>query len=117
MPKLSPACLPTGLVAAALGIAMLLGLGFPAHADPYQWLEGVDDPRALAWVRAENARTEAELASTPGFKRLEAEIRAILDSDAKIPVVEKIGDHYYNFWKDAQHERGLWRRTTLDEYR
>ena len=36
---------------------------------------------------------------------------------AKIPGVEKIGGYYYNFWKDAQHPRGLWRRTTLDEYR
>ncbi len=27
------------------------------------------------------------------------------------------GPIYYNFWKDAQHKRGLWRRTTLDEYR
>lgn len=32
-------------------------------------------------------------------------------------VIEKIGAYYYNFWKDAQHQRGLWRRTTLDEYR
>ena len=63
-----------------------------------------------------NAKAEAEIAGTPAFKRLEADIRAILDSDAKIPGVEKIGDHY-NFWKDKQHERGIWRRTTLDEYR
>ncbi|MCA1714078.1 MAG: prolyl oligopeptidase family serine peptidase, partial [Gammaproteobacteria bacterium] len=77
----------------------------------------VGDDKALAWVRAENAKTEAELATSAEFKKLEADIRAILDSDAKIPVVEKIGDHYYNFWKDAQHERGLWRRTTLAEYR
>lgn len=48
---------------------------------------------------------------------LEAQIRAILDSDLKIPGVEKIGGYYYNFWKDKQHERGVWRRTTLDEYR
>jgi prolyl oligopeptidase len=119
MPKLSHACLSAGLAVASLGA------GFAAHAqtqeaavsDPHQWLEAVEDPKALAWVRAENAKAEAELAATPEFKRLEADIRAILDSDAKIPVVEKIGDHYYNFWKDAQHERGLWRRTTLDEYR
>ncbi|HEY0885338.1 MAG TPA: prolyl oligopeptidase family serine peptidase, partial [Ramlibacter sp.] len=50
-------------------------------------------------------------------KQLEADIRAILDSDAKIPGVQKIGDYYYNFWKDKQHERGVWRRTTLAEYR
>jgi prolyl oligopeptidase len=85
--------------------------------DPYLWLEDVTGDRALAWVREHNATTEAELAATPQFKALEGDIRAILDSDAKIPAVEKIGEYYYNFWKDAQHERGLWRRTTLAEYR
>lgn len=87
------------------------------NTDPHQWLEDVTAERALAWVKQQNARTEAELAATPQFKALEADIRAILDSDAKIPGVEKIGPYYYNFWKDKQHERGLWRRTTLEEYR
>ncbi len=85
--------------------------------DPYAWLEDVEGQKPLDWVKAQNARTEAEIAATPAFKQLEADILAILDSDAKIPGVEKIGGHYYNFWKDKQHERGLWRRTTLDEYR
>ncbi|MFZ5656368.1 MAG: prolyl oligopeptidase family serine peptidase [Pseudomonadota bacterium] len=87
------------------------------NTDSHQWLEDVTGERALAWVKQQNARTEAELAATPEFKTLEADIRAILDSDAKIPAVEKIGPYYYNFWKDRQHERGLWRRTTLEEYR
>ena len=85
--------------------------------DPHAWLEDVGGERQLGWVKQRNASTEAELAATPQFKQLEAQIRAILDSDAKIPAVEKIGEHYYNFWKDAQHQRGLWRRTTLAEYR
>jgi prolyl oligopeptidase len=85
--------------------------------DPYLWLEDVTGDRALAWVREHNAVTEAELATTPRFEALESDIRAILDSDAKIPAVDKLGDYYYNFWKDAQHERGVWRRTTLEEYR
>ena len=85
--------------------------------DPYAWLEDVTGERSLTWVRARNAESEAELAATPQFRQLESDIRAILDSDAKIPGVEKIGAYYYNFWKDKQHERGLWRRTTLEEYR
>lgn len=85
--------------------------------DSYAWLEEVDGKRSLEWVQARNAKTEAELAATPQFKQLESDIRAILDSNAKIPGVEKIGAYYYNFWKDAQHQRGLWRRTTLEEYR
>ncbi|MGO1070590.1 prolyl oligopeptidase family serine peptidase [Lysobacter sp. CA199] len=89
----------------------------PVTDDSYAWLEEVEGKRALDWVHARNAKTEAELASTPQFKQLESSILAILDSTAKIPGVEKIGDYYYNFWKDAQHQRGLWRRTTLAEYR
>ena len=86
-------------------------------ADPFAWLEAVDARQSLDWVRAQNAKTETALAATPQFKQLEGDIRGILDSNAKIPGVEKIGAYYYNFWKDAQHQRGLWRRTTLDEYR
>ena len=85
--------------------------------DPHAWLEDVGGERQLSWVRDRNASTEAELAATPAFQQLKAQILAILDSDAKIPGVQKIGEHYYNFWKDAQHQRGLWRRTTLVEYR
>jgi len=85
--------------------------------DPYQWLEEVEGARPLAWVKERNARTEAELAATAQFRQLEADIRTILDSDAKIPYVEKIGDLYYNLWKDKDHARGVWRRTTLAEYR
>lgn len=89
----------------------------PTTADSYAWLEDVTGDKPLAWARAQNARTEAELAADPGFQPLQARLLEVLDSEEKIPEVEKIGDHYYNFWKDAQHQRGLWRRTTLDEYR
>jgi prolyl oligopeptidase len=89
----------------------------PAADDPYLWLEDVTGDKALGWAKQQNAHTDAELAATPGFDKLQSDILAILDSDAKIPYVSKIGDYYYNFWKDAQHVRGLWRRTTLDEYR
>ena len=112
MSQLSSACLIAGLAIAA-------GASAQAQAvdDPHAWLEDVSGEKSLDWVKARNAKAEAEIAGSGEFKSLEAEIRAILDSDAKIPGVQKIGDHYYNFWKDKQHERGLWRRTTLDEYR
>ncbi|MGH8084494.1 MAG: prolyl oligopeptidase family serine peptidase [Lysobacter sp.] len=117
MPTLSQACQAAILVA---GFAVAMGAAHaqePAVTDPYLWLENVEGEKALDWVKARNAVTEVELAATPEFKQLEAQILAILDSEAKIPYVEKIGEHYYNFWKDAQHQRGLWRRTTLASYR
>jgi len=86
-------------------------------SDPYQWLEDVESPKALDWVRTHNASTEAELAAGAEFKTLEAELLAIYDSTDKIPGVYKQGAWYYNFWRDKHHERGIWRRTTLAEYR
>ncbi|WP_273795261.1 hypothetical protein [Brucella intermedia] len=86
-------------------------------SDPYLWLENVEDPKALKWVETENARTEAKLAHTPGFKQIESSLLAIYDSNERIPDIYNKGEWYYNFWQDQQNPRGLWRRTTLDEYR
>ena len=85
--------------------------------DPYQWLEDVTGEKALDWVRARNAKAEAQLQSDPAYKPLFEDLLAILDSDARIPMIAKHGDYFYNFWRDQQNERGLWRRTTMEEYR
>ncbi|WP_148668522.1 prolyl oligopeptidase family protein, partial [Streptomyces sp. WAC05950] len=85
--------------------------------DPYLWLEDVSGETALAWVRERNAETVEALTGDPGFKVLEQEMREVLDDDGRIPYVVRRGRHLYNFWQDADHVRGLWRRTTLEEYR
>jgi prolyl oligopeptidase len=85
--------------------------------DEYLWLEDVTGDRALAWVRERNAEAFAELAGNERYDRLKAEIREALDADDRIPYVARRGEHLYNFWRDAAHPRGLWRRTTLDSYR
>ena len=87
-----------------------------ATADPYLWLEDVEGAKSLEWAKARNAEAKAKLADNAKFRELEGELLAILDSDAKIPLVDKIGPHYYNFWKDKAHPRGVWRRTTPSEY-
>jgi prolyl oligopeptidase len=88
-----------------------------AATDPNQWLEAVEDEKALAWAAEQNADSVDELTRSGDFKRIEKRTLEILDSDEKIAYVDKMGDYYYNFWRDAEHVRGLWRRTTLDEYR
>jgi prolyl oligopeptidase len=85
--------------------------------DPYLWLEDVAGEKALDWVRERNATTQAHFESDPAFQALQEDLLAILDSDARIPAVSKRGDFYYNFWRDKQHVRGIWRRTTLEQYR
>ncbi len=91
----------------------------PAHVpdDPHLWLEDVLGEDQLAWVREQNARTDAELATDEDFEALQSEVLAVLDADTNIPFLRKVGDRYYNFWQDRHHERGIWRRTTLESYR
>ncbi len=85
--------------------------------DPYLWLEPSDDPKALEWVRARNAETVGAYASTPAFTTMRDQILEVMDSEARIPFVGKMGPYYYNFWRDKANPLGLWRRTTLSEYR
>jgi prolyl oligopeptidase len=85
--------------------------------DQYAWLEDVTGAAALDWVRERNAETLRVLESGARFGELRDETREVLDADDRIPFVRRLGEYFYNFWQDAAHPRGLWRRTTLDEYR
>jgi len=85
--------------------------------DPYLWLENVQGDKALAWVKERNAETVKEFESSGSFKKLESDILSIMDSKDKIPDVVREGTLYYNLWQDAKNPRGIWRRTTLEEYR
>ncbi len=86
-------------------------------ADEWLWLEEVEDERALDWVREQNTTTLGVLEARPEFEPLRRDLLAILDSDERIPFVSKQGDYFYNFWRDAANPAGIWRRTTLQEYR
>lgn len=85
-------------------------------ADPFLWLEEVTGDKALGWVEERNKESTGQLQDS-NYRKLHAKFKAVLDSDARIPYVTKMGEHYYNFWQDKDHERGLWRRTTLAEYK
>jgi prolyl oligopeptidase len=89
----------------------------PATDDQYRWLEDVSDATALDWVKERNAETVGEFAGGARFDRLRTEIRQTLDAEDRIPYVARRGELFYNFWQDSTHPRGLWRRTTLAEYR
>ncbi len=84
--------------------------------DPYLWLEDVTGDKQLDWVRAHNERTVDVYTRSGGFSALESGIREVLDTDARIPYARRRGEYLYNYWRDADHVRGLWRRTTMDQY-
>jgi prolyl oligopeptidase len=88
-----------------------------AGQDPYQWLEDVTGTEALDWLRDRNAAALAALSGSDRFESLRTQAREVLDADDRIPFVQRRGEYLYNFWQDADHPKGLWRRTTLAEYR
>ncbi|MFZ6646613.1 prolyl oligopeptidase family serine peptidase [Undibacterium sp. TJN25] len=101
----------------ACGLAGAYGFAMAQSLDSHQWLEDIGGQKQLEWVKGRNQITRAKVESDAGFLPLRENLQTILDSKDRIPTVEKMGDYYYNFWRDAEHPRGVWRKTTLDEYR
>ncbi|MCC3283209.1 prolyl oligopeptidase family serine peptidase [Arthrobacter caoxuetaonis] len=83
--------------------------------DEFLWLEDIYGDKQLDWVRARNSETE-ELLSATDFAGTEERLLEVLDSTDRIPMVVKRGDWYYNFWRDAEHPKGIWRRATWEGY-
>ncbi|MBX3481676.1 MAG: S9 family peptidase, partial [Caulobacter sp.] len=102
---------------AGLSIALVSAGAIAQSADPFRWLEEVNGERSLEWVARENARSEPVLTGDSRFAGLQSDALAVLSAKDRIAQPDFIGDHIYNFWQDADHVRGVWRRTTLDSYR
>ena len=102
-----------------LGLAALAGARAQAPAAPadkYMWLEDVDGTDALAWVAQRNTAARKELEAGARFPAIHARLKTILNSKERIPFVTMHGEYVYNFWRDATHVRGIWRRTTLASF-
>ena len=84
--------------------------------DRHLWLEEVDGPDALAWVQDQNARTEANLFADPLFDALRTQILALSEAQDRLVVPTKHGAEVTNFWTDAEHRRGVFRRTTWTDF-
>ena len=84
--------------------------------DPYLWLEDIDGAAAVAWVAGQNAATLQAFAGTEVQADADA-LAAVWDRPDNIPFVTRRGGQLYNFWRDAVHVRGLWRRTSLASFR
>ena len=85
--------------------------------DSFIWLEDVLGDKALAWVRERNAESQKILQARPEYAPTRARLLEVLNSRERIPYLTRHGDAFYNLWQDEKNKRGLWRRTTLAEYR
>jgi len=84
--------------------------------DPYLWLEDIEGERALDFVERQS-RLTLETFGDAGFARDRDTLAAIYDRPDNIPYVGRRDGLLYNLWKDADNPRGIWRRTTLEEFR
>jgi len=101
---------------ATLMVAAAAPLEAQVQDDPYIWLEDVYGAKPMAWVEQHNARTTSQLESDPRYQRFYSQALAIAEAKDRIPTGYFIGGEVYNFWQDADHVRGIWRRTSLDSY-
>jgi len=85
--------------------------------DEFLWLEEVEGERALAWVRAQNAKTLSVLTTDPRYPRFRDQALAILTAVDRIPSPSFRAGGIDNFWQDKTNVKGVWRHTTLDSYR
>ncbi|WP_265530394.1 prolyl oligopeptidase family serine peptidase [Sphingomicrobium marinum] len=108
------------------GTAAALALATPAAAqdgvpgpddDPFIWLEDARSDEALAWVSAENEKTEAALFTDPRFEELRKDAYDILTADDRVPGVSIWPQGLMNFWQDDENPKGLVRFTTMESYR
>ena len=89
----------------------------PPDAAPPAFLTDIEGPQALDWVHHHNDHSLGVLQADPRYAGFHKDALAIAQSHDRIPTPEVIGGQVYNFWQDAQHRRGLWRRTDLASYR
>ena len=110
------------LLAAAMSLtaitAAVAAVPAPTPEDPYTWMEEIEGDRAMAFARSENERSLPLLRADARYGTLRQQALTILQAKDRIPGVGFSGDGALtNFWQDATHVRGVWRRTTLESYR
>jgi prolyl oligopeptidase len=105
----------------SIAAAALAGTAIAARAqapgdDPYIWLEDVSSPKSMDWVNAHNAKAQAVLEADPRYQAYFNDALALAQARDRIPFGRFIHGQVYNFWQDADHVRGIFRRTSLTGY-
>ncbi|MFZ1611376.1 MAG: prolyl oligopeptidase family serine peptidase [Chitinophagales bacterium] len=89
---------------------------FSQQEDSFLWLEEIDGDKAMEFVTSQNKITFDLLTSQPEYQGIYDASLAIYNSEDRIVYPSVYGDYVYNFWQDAEHVRGIWRRATKGNY-
>src|SRR5436189_5815289 len=84
----------------------------PAADDPFVWLEDVEGARSMEWVNAKTAATVADLSASTLYQPVYDGLKGMIGTKENSAYPEIIGNSLYNFWKDAENERGICLMTT-----
>ncbi len=84
--------------------------------DPYIWLEDVESPRALDWVKEKNKSTLSVLEAAPNFELYRKRAFDILNDKSRIAYGNIQGNRVTNFWQDVNSVRGGWRMADMKSY-
>ena len=106
--------LPLFTLSAAL---ILPAMTMAADQDPFLWLEEIESARALDWAREQNERATEFLEAHPLFEPIHERNLAILTAEDRIAYPSLMGGRIFNFWRDAEHVRGIWRVSSPEGYR
>ncbi|MFT8718351.1 prolyl oligopeptidase family serine peptidase [Acetobacter sp.] len=115
---------PRFLLTSAVTGALMLATGHnAAKADEPlppgvpSFLSDIHGAEAMDWVDAQNRRTVTALETDPRYTVFHEQALEVLQSKNRLDIPEFLGGQIWNFWQDAHHPRGIWRRTTLASYR
>ena len=103
-------------IMAAASLSGGLGAAQEVENDPYIWLEDVHGEAPLAWVEERNAVALERLKGDPAYQTIYDANLDILNAQDRIPSGALRGPYVFNFWRDAVHERGIWRRASIASY-
>jgi prolyl oligopeptidase len=85
-------------------------------ADPFLWLEDIHGEKPMAWVKEQNVKSTAVLQADADYQRDYDSILKVMDATDRIPFGNIDHNYIFNFWQDASHPKGIWRRTTIADY-
>ena len=96
---------------------MLLTNLLYAQKDKYLWLENIHGKKSMEFVHAANKITENKLRMDKNFQPIFDTLLSIYNSPDGIAFPSIQGKFVYNVWRDKNHERGIWRRCLLSDYK
>jgi prolyl oligopeptidase len=100
----------------ASSFAAFCAAALAADNDPNLWLSDIHGAKALDWVKAQNAKSDAALKADPIYADDRAKLLSVLNADDRIPEGSLDHQWVFNFWQDARQVRGVWRRTAIADY-